>query len=163
MRFMNREALQHFVRHTLPRFAREYRAEIIATIIALIGVFFLFEQYQLKQIIWDVLAGFGISFTDWLLRLSGVLVAFVASITISNVLGLVLIGVAAFIMGRRTRARLIARYKASYEACPRCTRALARSHRTWPERLLSRVLFIHIRVYRCTNTDCRWRGIRVAG
>jgi hypothetical protein len=158
---MTRDTLKKFLRD-LRHFAREYRAEIVAAIIALAGIFFLFEQLELKQIIWEALAQLGVSIQAWLIQVGGAFGLFLASLTVSNVLGVLLLAVAAVIVGRRLRWRMLRANKISFEQCPRCGRALSHSHRTFGERVLSRVLFIHIRGYRCTNLECRWRGIRAS-
>jgi hypothetical protein len=44
--------------------------------------------------------------------------------------------------------------------CPRCSSKLHRVHRTWLDRLLGLIFLPNSARYRCSNSSCRWSGLR---
>jgi hypothetical protein len=78
-------------------------------------------------------------------------------ITLSDLIGLVLIVLSIVIVLRRVRMRLIQRLTGS--TCPICGGDLRRSRRNRLDRLIS--LLLPVRPYRCRNRECHWKGLRV--
>lgn len=140
----------------LGRSLREYRVELIAGLLALLGVFLLVEQMEIRATIvrflraaWRAVSGALIASVD--------AVAYrVMHITTSDLIGLGLIGVAIVVVLWRVRVRLSQRLAG--RTCPVCGGELYRRHRRWQDRVLS--LLVPVARYRCKNRDCRWEGLR---
>jgi hypothetical protein len=141
----------------MKQFLREYRIELAAVFMALLGIFLLVEQMQIRvtilrviRLAWRALSG----------ALGGIVRAVIyriLHITVSDLIGLVLIVLSIVIVLWRVRVRLIQRLTGS--VCPVCGGELRRRSRDWPDRLLS--LLLPVRPYRCRNKECRWEGLRV--
>jgi hypothetical protein len=140
-------------------FLRKYRFEIIwfATIAA--GVFLIFERLNIRSSIigwlgWTagaVLGGVG--------RLGAAAGALLARITLSDLVGSVLILGALAAILLRVRWRLLHHPVLTLLRCPRCNGPIHRIHRHAADRLIS--LYVPVRRYSCANNQCRWHGLRV--
>ena len=139
------------------RFVREYQIELVAVLMALLGVFLLVERMQIRVtilrivlLVWRTLSGtVGTIVRSVVYRIT--------HITISDLMGLVLIALSIVIVLWRARVRLLQRLAGS--TCPVCGGELRRSRRDWLDRLLS--LLAPVAPYRCRNEECRWEGLRV--
>jgi hypothetical protein len=139
------------------RFLREYRIELVAVFMALLGIFLLVERMQIRATILRTIS------LAWR-TLSGTAGAVVRSviyrilhITVSDLIGLTLIVLSIVIVLWRMRLRLLQRLTGS--TCPVCGGELRRCRRDWLDRLLS--LLLPVAPYRCHNEECRWEGLRV--
>ena len=136
---------------------REYRIELVAALMGLLGIFLLVERMQIRvtilriiRLAWRTLSG----------TVGAVLRAVIyriLRITVSDLIGLVLIALSIVIVLWRVRVRMIQRLTGS--TCPVCGGKLRRRSRDWLDRLLS--LLVPVRPYRCRNEECRWEGLRV--
>lgn len=133
-------------------FFRKFRMEILALFLFGAGVFLLLERLEIKQILYGECI--------WLLSIfrdvaSHFAVA-VAGIKRSNIVGLLLIALAGWVMGARFRFRMIQRHPGldADSPCPECGRDLMRVHRTLRHRLLQRVFFV--RITRCVCKKCEF-------
>jgi hypothetical protein len=137
-------------------FVREYRVELIAGFLALLGIFLLVEQMEIRVTIlrlvsltWrTVTAAIGVVFNAVFYRIS--------NITTSDLLGLGLIVLAIAVTLWRVRVRLMQRF--AEHTCPVCGGNLRRLHRRWSDRLLS--LLVPVGRYHCRNKECGWEGRR---
>lgn len=86
------------------------------------------------------------------------LTAVLRSIGPSDKVGLILLVVAAVVVVRRVRWRLLTMPRFTTKQCPRCGGDLHRIHRTGLDRVLNKL--VPLRRYICCNRDCRWRGLR---
>jgi hypothetical protein len=138
-------------------FVREYKVELIAGSLALLGIFLLVERMEIRVTIlrlaslaWSTVTGvIDVSVKAIVYRLS--------HITTSDLLGLGLIALALAVVLWRVRVRLIQRY--AKHSCPVCGGHLRRRHRRWSDRLVS--LLVPVGRYRCRNEECAWEGRRV--
>ena len=144
----------------LKKFLKEYRVELIAILVVLVGIFLLVGQFDIRLSIVRLLqrvAGFlivqGRLFGGWL-------VAYFATFTLSDLLGWLFIGVAGAFFVWRTRYRFLHSPRWMADTCHRCGSSLQRVHRTRLDRLLGKTLLPHSRRYQCTNTACGWSGLR---
>ncbi len=140
-------------------FLRKYRFEIIWVAVVALGVFLLFERFNIRA-----------SIMRWLRTAAGILLQgagragdavlrFLARTTLSDAVAYLLIlgAVAALVLRVRWRLQHHPRY--TELKCPRCGGDIHRIHRTTTDHLIS--AFVPVRRYRCGNRDCRWRGRRV--
>lgn len=141
------------------RLLREFRVEITAALLIVLGIFLLVEHIQLRVIILQFLFRTGSAIATALSRGMRGLVNTVLSIHPSDLLGLALIVLALLILTRRVRWRLMRSEEWTGDTCPQCGSPMHRSRR----RPLDRVIgwFVPVRRYRCKNPDCGWKGLRV--
>jgi hypothetical protein len=138
-------------------FVREYRVELIAGFLALLGIFLLVEQMEIRvtilrlfRLAWRTVGGaMGAAVKAIVYRVS--------HITTSDLLGLGLVALAVAVVLWRVRVRLMRRY--AEHVCPICGGNLRRLHRRWRDRLLS--LLVPVARYRCRDRECGWEGRRV--
>lgn len=140
-------------------FLRKYRFEIIWVAVVALGLFLLFERFNIRASIMRWLrtaAGFLLQGAG---RLSDAVVEFLTRTTLSDAVAYVLIlgAVAALVL--RVRWRLQNNPQFTILKCPQCGGDIHRIHRTTADHLISVV--VPVRRYRCGNRDCRWQGRRV--
>ncbi|MBN1145939.1 MAG: hypothetical protein JXA78_01685 [Anaerolineales bacterium] len=139
---------------------REYRVEIIAALVALLGVFLIVERLEIRESARAVLTWLAAILRQAAATIQGALIAYVASFTLSDLTGWILIALTSVFIVWRIRHRFS---RSSYwEAgnCPRCGGALRRTHRTLLDRLLSWMLLPRARRYTCASSECGWSGLR---
>ena len=141
------------------QFLRNSRVELLWLLIGAIGLFLLLEQANLRS-----------SLTSWagqeahrLLQratsLDDQIGAFLAQVSLSDLLGFVLVLIALAAILLRVRWRLLNTPSLAQLKCPRCDGSLYRIHRTGIDRLIS--LYVPVRRYRCRADGCRWSGLRI--
>ncbi|MBN2549553.1 MAG: hypothetical protein JXB15_10375 [Anaerolineales bacterium] len=145
----------------MKKFWREYRVELIALVVILLGVFLLVEQWDIRVTLLRATVQTVDSLKTLLGAASDWVVGYVLSMTLSDLVGWALIIATTIFVLWRIRYRFIhsERLKATY--CPRCYGELVRVHRTLLDRLLGGLFFPGSRRYRCSNSDCRWSGLRL--
>ncbi len=141
-------------------FLRTYPVEIIAALAVSLGLFLLLEQMNIRASVYRwISAG-----TQNVLHVFGHLSDSVAlasdRLTVSDVLGLILILAAMVAIFLRVRWRLIRTPSLTTLLCPRCRGSIHRVHRRLGDRMISWFVLVHR--YRCSNRECRWSGLRVA-
>jgi predicted RNA-binding Zn-ribbon protein involved in translation (DUF1610 family) len=141
----------------LREFAREYIVELVASFLALLGIFLLVERMEIRVTILRLLRLTGRTVTGAIDAVVNAIVHRVSSITTSDLIGLGLIVLAIVVALWRVRVRLMQRY--AEHACPVCGGDLRRLHRRWSDRLVS--LLLPVGRYRCRNKECGWEGPRV--
>jgi hypothetical protein len=142
------------------RFIKEYRVEIIAVLIALLGVFLLVERIEIRATIiqtsgWIYETAKQLAQTSW-----ENLTIYITSFTVSDIIGWILIAVTSVFVAWRLRYRFLKSRFWRIKDCPRCGSSLHRIHRTPFQRFLTLFLLPNGRSYRCTNDNCRWSGLR---
>jgi len=140
----------------MKRFLREYRVELVAALMALLGVFLLVERIQIRVTIFRTMLLAWRTISGAVGALVRAVVYRITHITVSNLIGLVLIVLSIVIVLWRVRVRLTQRLTGS--TCPVCGGELRRSHRHWLDRLIS--LLLPVRPYHCRNRECGWKGLR---
>ena len=138
-------------------FLREYAVELIAGLLALLGIFLLVERMEIRVTILRILRLGWRAVAGTLQALVEAVVYRVVHVTTSDLLGLGLIALATAVVLWRVRVRLMKRY--ADHACPMCGGDLRRCHRHWSDRVLS--LLVPVNRYRCKSTECQWEGLRV--
>lgn len=141
------------------QFLRTYRFEIVWLVVVAAGIFLIFERLNirssviawLQQILAAAVRGVG--------RLDDQMGALLARITLSDLVGLVLIAGALVAILLRVRWRLLRDPALALVRCPRCSGPIHRVHRHTIDRLIS--LYVPVRRYSCASAQCGWRGLRV--
>lgn len=140
-------------------FWRKYRVELVGLLAIVIGLFLLVEQLNIRRSIatWfrRIVASGLAGFQNLDVRISHLL----SRISISDFLGLVLILGALAAVLARLRYRLLNDPKLTGDGCPRCGGSIHRVHRKWYDRVIS--VYVPVRRYRCSEEDCRWKGLKV--
>jgi len=138
---------------------RSYNFEIFGLIVIILGIFLILERLSIRS-----------TLSGWLRRASAVVLrgtgqldehisAFLAHTTVSDAIGYLLIVGALAAIFMRVRWRAMHDPALAVLRCPKCNGGIHRAHRRRLDRLVS--LFVPVRRYRCTNDQCRWRGLRV--
>jgi len=150
----------HRRRSRFASFLRAYSVEIIAAIVVVLGIFLVVERMAIRSTLlyWATIAAQNAF--QALGHVDNAAADFVARLTLSDALGLVLILVAVLAIVLRLRWRLIRAESLTTLRCPRCGGSIHRVHRRTRDRLVG--WFVLVRRYRCSNKECRWCGIRVA-
>jgi hypothetical protein len=144
----------------LKKFLKEYRIEAIAVLLALVGVFLLVEQLEIRATLRKILT----DSTGWIANLARTLLDgvynYILGFSLSDLVGWVLIfSAAAFIIWRfRYHYLRSARWRSN--TCPRCGSSLHRIRRSNLDRLLTKIFLPHAGRYLCANSTCRWSGLR---
>jgi len=141
----------------MKQFIRRNRVELIAALLALLGIFLLVEQIQIRATIFAAMRAVWRTLSRGIWTVVSAVVNRILHTTVSDVIGLGLIALAILIMLWRVRFRLRSQL-ANGEACPLCGGKLRRIHRHWQDHLLS--LLLPVGRYRCRNSECRWEGVR---
>ncbi len=144
----------------MKKFLKEYRIELIALALALLGVFLLVERLEIRASIRRGLTWLADSSVEFLGLIRTRLQEWITSFTPSDLLGWsLLVGMLILIIWR-VRYRFLRSSYWKIKTCPRCDSELLRIHRTRVQRLLAKSILPHARRYRCSNEDCGWSGLR---
>ena len=141
----------------MKQFIREYRIELVAAFMALLGIFLLVEQMEIRVTIFRIMRFVWRTVGETVVGVVRAVIYRILHIRPSDLLGLVLILLSMIIVLWRVRVRLTQRLSGT--TCPVCGGDLRRSRRDWLDRLTS--LLLPVRPYRCRNKECRWQGLRV--
>lgn len=139
---------------------REYRVEVIALVIALLGLLMVLQRHQIEPWLKTAFSQ-GVEGAKQLNRSLRVSVPqFIDSLTPTMVLGvLIVIGMIVFVVWRiRYRFFNSDHFKAT--VCPKCGSEIHRIHRSVIDRFLSVTFLPYARRYGCGNRDCNWSGLR---
>ena len=142
------------------RIWREYRFEMILSLLVLLGVFLLVERFNIRQTLWLWLTAAGRAVIDGIVAAITGVANFLANRTASDLTGLGLIVVAVGLLVWRARRRMIQSPAWSDKACPKCGQELHRIHRAPGDRLIG--YFLPMRRYVCRNPECGWTGLRIS-
>jgi hypothetical protein len=138
---------------------RAFRFELIWLVVVAIGAFLLLERLSLRQ---TLTAWARTTFHRILSRaqqLDEQVGALLTQVSLSDVIGSLLVAAAVVALLLRIRWRLLHDARLTKVACPRCGGAIHRTHRKRLDRLVC--LYVPVRRYCCSNRECRWKGLRV--
>lgn len=140
-------------------FLRKYRFEIIWVAVVALGIFLLFERFNIRANVMRWLRTAARFLLQGAGRVSDVVAQFLTRTTLSDAVAYLLILGAAVALVLRVRWRLQNSPQFTTLKCPQCGADIHRIHRTPADHLISAI--VPVRRYRCGNRDCRWRGRRV--
>jgi len=141
--------------HPVLAFGREYLLELVAALLAVLGVFLLFEQMDIRATLFRWL----VSAADAIGIAVQVGVGRIRAMALSDIAGVILIIAALVFAVWRVRWRLMHSSSLLGRDCPVCGGYLRRTHRQFLDRVIS--VFVPMARYRCSNQDCRWSGLRI--
>jgi hypothetical protein len=140
------------------RFLSSYPEVIMLVVLGVGAVLLLGDSSVHKGIsskIGSVLAQIAHTFVG----LADALEAFVSHLTMSDVVGWVLVIAATVAILASLRRRLLHTPSLTDQHCPKCGATIHRVHRNFLDRLINWI--VPVRRYGCSNADCRWVGLRV--
>jgi hypothetical protein len=129
-------------------------------VVIVFAIFLLLEQMQIRRTLVGWIRGSAQWVDDLLESALGAVEGLATSMTLSDLLGLLLLAGAAIFVVWRLRWRLTTMPRFIDRKCSRCGSDLHRVHRRRFDRVLN--VFVPVRRYRCKNRACRWQGLRVS-
>jgi len=139
---------------------KEYRTEIIAALIAALGVFLLVERLEIRSTVLDSYRWLTQELPGIALTSLADLGRIITGITVSDFIGWILITATAVFAIWRIRYRFLHSRWFRITSCPRCDGPLHRVHRSAFDRILTQTLLKHGRRYGCKDDECGWSGLR---
>lgn len=143
----------------LRQFLARYRFEVVWAIVVLVGIFLIFERMDIRHGIFRWLNATARLFEHSVIGFGDKTVRWLANLTLSDAIGLILVSGALVAIVLRIRWRLLRNPALSTPVCPRCQGPIQRIHRTRLDRIIS--LYVPVRRYRCADRECRWQGRRI--
>jgi predicted RNA-binding Zn-ribbon protein involved in translation (DUF1610 family) len=137
----------------------DFKFELIWLLVVAVGLFLLFERFSLRATLTLWAREVAHNALQRTADLDDQIGTFLTQVSISDLVGLVLILCATGAILLRIRWRLLNAPGLTQIQCPRCGGGIHRIHRTWTDRLVG--LFVPVRRYRCRNDECGWKGLRV--
>ena len=129
-------------------FIYKYKFEFGALTLFSLGVFLLTEKLEIKSYIFSVMMGFLRKLFGLLNELAQFILRILRDVENSDIIGFILILASIFLLGHRYRIHLWKNYGMQSQ-CPECQGALYRSHRQLTQKLLSILLFVKVKNYKC--------------
>jgi len=133
-------------------FFKEYNFEITVLSMIILGVFLLVEQMEISQTIFNFVKKIIFLFADMIKAIRDKFYEIFNWIEVSDLVGLVLIGFAGFLITIRTRIRLLTKYQKIRE-CPECKPGykLKRIQKKLKHRIINLILRLRVYNYQCQN------------
>jgi predicted RNA-binding Zn-ribbon protein involved in translation (DUF1610 family) len=148
----------------LNKIIKEYRIELLALCIAILGIFLIIaEKSQIRKIIFGVLSLLNALVKNLFQVVIPGITNYFSVFSLTDIVGWILIlCTTAFVIWRiRYRYSTAERFRAT--VCPRCGSSLQRIHRRPIDHFLSWILLPQARRYRCEDKECGWTGLRRRG
>ncbi len=144
-------------RHQTSWFA-EFRFELIIAVLFLFGAFLLFEDMEVKTIVFQGTLSLIHSFNQGVNEILGKILGITDYVETSDIVGSLFIFLAIFLLLYRARQKALIRY-GELHTCPHCDRDLIHIHRTPVQRFISKVFRVKIRRMKCK--ECDYEGLRI--
>ena len=133
-------------------FLKEYNFEITVFSMIILGVFLLVEQMEISQTIFIFIKKIIFLFADMIKFIRDKIYEVFNWVEISDLVGLILIGFAGFLITIRARIRLLTKYQKINE-CPECKPGfkLKRIQKKLKHRIIHIILRLRVYNYQCQN------------
>ena len=135
---------------------QEYNFEILVLGLFTLGFFLLREKWNIKFIAWEALTSSTLRIVLFLRVISVRVGKIVSSVETSDIIGIVLILVALFLVLNRARVRIVDHHP-NLSSCPKCDADLQRIHQKIEHQIQGWFLFCKIKRYKCRA--CSFDGI----
>jgi predicted RNA-binding Zn-ribbon protein involved in translation (DUF1610 family) len=139
-------------------FIRDFRVEIFIVFLFLLGAFLLYEDMEIKSVVFSGILSFFNTITNAFSSLLGAILGGLAVIETSDVVGSILIFIAFLLLTYRARQQAIIRYY-DLTVCPECGSELNHIHRNRLQRITGTLLRLKIRRYKCK--ECSFDGLKI--
>lgn len=143
----------------MKKFVREYWVELLGLIAVLIAIFLLLNRNNI-WVIRVAVGGFISSINQWFNNLLDTVFGHLGRMSAAELLSWLLIIGGTVIILYRMRRRYLQSDHWQATVCPKCGSKLHRVHRTRLDRLLGTIFLPNSARYRCSNSSCRWSGLR---
>ena len=133
-------------------FLKDYNFEVTVFSMIIIGIFLLVEQMEISQTIFNFIRKIIFLFADTIKVIRDKFYEIFNWIEVSDLVGLILIGFAGFLITIRTRIRLLTKYQKIHE-CPECKPGykLKRIQKKLKHRIINIILRLRVYNYQCQN------------
>ena len=133
-------------------FIQENSFEITVLVMFLLGVFLLVENIEISATLFKIIKDSIFFFADFIKLIRNSIYYLLDWLELSDLVGVVLILFALYLILIRTRIRLLTKYPKVYE-CPNCdnTNKLKRVQKKLKHRIIQFVLRLRIYYYQCDN------------
>ena len=131
---------------------KEYNFEIIVFSMLVLGIFLLVEKMEISETIFFILKTTIFLFADIIKAVRDKIHEILSWLEISDLVGIILILLAGFMVALRARIRLLSKYQKINE-CPECTTGnkLKRIQKKLKHRMINIVLRLRVYYYQCEN------------
>ncbi len=133
-------------------FLKDYNFEVTVFSMIIIGIFLLVEQMEISQTIFNFIRKIIFLFADMIKVIRDKFYEIFNWIEVSDLVGLILIGFAGFLITIRTRVRLLTKYQKMHD-CPECKPGfkLKRIQKKLKHRIIHIILRLRVYNYQCQN------------
>tara|TARA_B100000427_G_C15436548_1_gene563222 strand:+ start:628 stop:1113 length:486 start_codon:yes stop_codon:yes gene_type:complete len=135
-----------------PSFFKEYNFEITVISMFVLGVFLLVEKMEISQTLFSIIKTIIFIFADTIKAIRNGIYDILYWLELSDLVGVVLILLALFMIGIRTRIRLLSKYY-KIDKCPECNSGnkLKRVQKKLKHRIIHIVLQLRVYYYQCDS------------
>ena len=137
-------------------FYRNYNFELLVLGLFLLGVFLLWEPWQIKSIVWGFITKTVRTLVNLIRGFAVRLGATISKVETSDLIGILLILAAVMLVLNHARLRII-RNHPSLLSCFKCEGDMRRTHRKMKHKLLEILLLCKVKRYSCRK--CSFEGI----
>jgi hypothetical protein len=141
------------------KFFKEYKVEIIFFLLVIVGLILIFGRDSILPIVLETLTGL----LGWSQSLMDALLAFFRNIELIDLISYALVIGGVIFVAWRVRWRFVQANVYRGKHCPKCGADFQRIHRKQMDLLVSKVFFLPINRYQCSNAECDWTGLRKPG
>jgi len=131
-------------------FLQEYSFEVTVVIMFLLGIFLLVEKMEISETLFFISKTILFFFADAIKAFRDLLVNILGSVEVSDLVGLVLILFAIFLIAIRWRHRMLINYQKLTE-CPDCDNKLKRVPKRIKHRFVGYIFRFRVYFYQCDN------------
>ena len=142
---------------------RNFKVELLAILAILLGIFLVFEKFEIRATLISVLRQSIKAIQSGLSFLVEGVKNFLGKFELSDAVGLILIISMGILIIWRIRYRFARSQRWLEITCPKCDSRIYRSHRSRTDRFIGFTILPDARRYKCSDSSCDWSGLRRKG